>query len=103
METGPKKKFLIDLEKLNTLGAQGCPACGRSFELGEVIVLARGSWEGQKYIHEDDAVHLSPVRGRPLSASTLDSEDRSPKTHNFPTNSLMAAMYSVIPFRKMSL
>jgi hypothetical protein len=51
METGHKNRILIDLEKLNTLGAQGCPA----------------------------------------------------KTHNFPTNSLMAAMYSVIPFRKMSL
>ena len=56
METGPKKRILIDLEKLNTLGAQGCPACGRSFELGEAVVLACGSWEGQKYIHEDDAV-----------------------------------------------
>ena len=56
METGHKKKILIDLEKLNTLGGQGCPVCGRSFELGEVVVLACGNWEGRKYIHEDHAV-----------------------------------------------
>lgn len=55
METHPKPKTLIDLEKLNTFGAQGCPACGRSFELGEAVVLACGNWEGQKYIHEDEA------------------------------------------------
>jgi hypothetical protein len=55
METHRKSKTLIDLEKLNTFGAQGCPACGRSFELGEVVVLARGSWEGQRYIHESEA------------------------------------------------
>ena len=55
METGHKNRILIDLEKLNTLGAQGCPACGRTFELGEVVVLARGNWEGRKYIHESEA------------------------------------------------
>jgi len=55
METGHKKRILIDLERLNTLGPQGCPACGRSFELGEVVVLAHGNWEGQKYIHESEA------------------------------------------------
>jgi len=56
METHRKSKILIDLEKLNTFGAQGCPACGRSFELGEVVVSACGNWEGQKYIHENEAV-----------------------------------------------
>jgi hypothetical protein len=55
METHRKPKTLIDLEKLNTLGVEGCPACGRKFELGEVVVSACGNWEGQKYIHEDDA------------------------------------------------
>ena len=56
METHRKSKILIDLEKLNTFGARGCPACGRSFELGEVVVPACGNWEGQKYIHENEAI-----------------------------------------------
>ena len=55
METDHKNRILIDLEKLNTPGAQGCPVCGRSFELGEVVVLACGNWDGQKYIHESEA------------------------------------------------
>ena len=53
---GPSRsKTLVDLEKLNTLGVEGCPACERKFELGEVVVSACGNWEGQKYIHEDEA------------------------------------------------
>lgn len=49
-------KILVDLERLNSLNADGCLACGRKFTLGEEIVLARGSWEGFKYIHEKEAV-----------------------------------------------
>jgi hypothetical protein len=56
METTHKRRILIDLEKLNTLGGQGCPACGKSFELGDFVVLAYGNWDGQKYIHESEAV-----------------------------------------------
>jgi len=56
METGRKSKTLIDLEKLNTLNPEGCPACGRKFELGEPVVLACGNWEGECYIHQDEAV-----------------------------------------------
>lgn len=55
MEIHRKPKTLIDLEKLNTFGVEGCPACGRKFEFGEAVVLACGNWEGQKYIHEDEA------------------------------------------------
>jgi hypothetical protein len=55
MKAPSRSKTLIDLKKLNTLGAEGCPACGRKFELGEAVVLACGNWEGQKYIHEDEA------------------------------------------------
>ncbi|MGE5258938.1 MAG: hypothetical protein ACM3KE_19865 [Hyphomicrobiales bacterium] len=52
-----KNTFLIDLEKLNTLNEEGCPACGRKFTLGETAVLATGSWEGgAKVIHENEAV-----------------------------------------------
>ncbi len=52
-----RQKTIIDLEKLNTLNAEGCPACGRKFNLGEPVVLACGAWEGApKYIHENEAV-----------------------------------------------
>ena len=51
------EKCLIDLEKLNTLNSEGCPACGRKFSLGDPVVLACGTWEGgKKLIHESEAV-----------------------------------------------
>lgn len=56
MQNKKKFKILIDLEKLNTLNAKGCLACGRKFTLGEEVVLARGKWQGLKYIHENEAV-----------------------------------------------
>ena len=49
-------RTLMDLEKLNTFGAEGCLACGKEFTLGEPVVLARGKWKGLKYIHEDEAI-----------------------------------------------
>lgn len=55
MENKRKLRILIDLEKLNTLNEEGCAACGRKFTLGEEVVLARGNWEGVKYIHENEA------------------------------------------------
>ena len=51
-----KQKILIDLEKLNRLNAEGCPACKRKFTLGETVVIACGPWQGAKYIHENEAV-----------------------------------------------
>ena len=52
-----KLKIIMDLEKVNTFNAQGCPACGRKFTLGDTAVLACGAWEGgPKYIHENEAV-----------------------------------------------
>ncbi len=51
------QKFIIDLEKINTLNAEGCPACGNKFVLGETVVYACGAWEGgPKLIHENEAV-----------------------------------------------
>ena len=48
---------IVDLQKLNTLNAEGCAGCGRKFELGETIVLACGAWEGPpKFVHEKEAV-----------------------------------------------
>jgi len=50
-------KMMIDLQKLNELNAEGCPACGGKFTLGETVVLACGAWEGgARYIHENEAV-----------------------------------------------
>ena len=52
-----KQSFIIDLEKLNSLNAEGCAACGRKFTLGETVVKACGAWEGpSKLIHENEAV-----------------------------------------------
>ncbi len=52
-----KMTFLIDLEKLNSLNAEGCAACGQKFTLGETAVLASGAWEGgPKVIHENEAI-----------------------------------------------
>ena len=59
MANPDKKKltFIIDLEKLNTLNAEGCISCGRTFTLGETVVKACGAWEGPpKLIHENEAV-----------------------------------------------
>ena len=55
MKAHGRSKTLIDLEKFNTLNPEGCPACGRKFELGELVVRACGNWEGERYIHEDEA------------------------------------------------
>jgi hypothetical protein len=52
-----KLKIVLDLEKVNSLNAEGCPACGRKFSLGDTAVLACGAWEGRsKFIHENEAV-----------------------------------------------
>jgi hypothetical protein len=52
-----KQTFIIDLERLNTLNAEGCASCGGKFTLGEIVVKACGAWEGPpKFIHESEAV-----------------------------------------------
>lgn len=52
-----KAKIIMDLEALNTTNAQGCPACGHKFSLGDTAVLACGAWgNGSRYIHESEAV-----------------------------------------------
>ena len=55
MERNEKHRIFIDLERLNRL-SEGCLACGHRFNLGDEIVLARGKWEGYKYIHKNEAV-----------------------------------------------
>jgi len=53
-----KPKIVMDLESLNATNAQGCPACGHKFSLGDTAVLACGAWgEGPRYIHENEAVY----------------------------------------------
>jgi hypothetical protein len=55
MDKKRKLKILMDLEKLNTLNEEGCPACRGKFTLGEEVVLAHGNWPGLRYIHENEA------------------------------------------------
>ena len=51
------QRFIMDREQLNALNAEGCPACGGKFTLGEPVVLACGAWEGgPKVIHDNEAV-----------------------------------------------
>lgn len=70
-----KHRFIINLERLNSLNAEGCPACGHKFSLGDTVVVACGAWEGgPKVIHENEAVfdHASGefVERRCFSART---------------------------------
>lgn len=52
------QKIIIDLETLNRFNAEGCPACGHKFSLGDVAVPACGYWDGgSKLIHEHEAVY----------------------------------------------
>ena len=56
------QKTIIGLEELNRTNAEGCPACGRKFNLGDPVVAACGAWDGgPKLIHESEAVfdHVS--------------------------------------------
>jgi hypothetical protein len=67
------RTFLIDLEKLNTLNAEGCAACGRKFSLGDPAVLACGAWEGgPRIIHENEAV-WDPETGSFVERKCFDS------------------------------
>ena len=57
MRTAQPKKFIIDLALLNQFNAEGCPACGHKFNLGDPVVGACGAWEGgPRLIHEHEAV-----------------------------------------------
>ena len=48
-------KTIVNREMLMNL--KRCAACGRSFNLGETVVLACGAWENPpKWIHEEDAL-----------------------------------------------
>jgi hypothetical protein len=51
------EKKILDLEMVNRLNEEGCPACGKKFTLGDMVVPACGAWEGgPKYIHINEAV-----------------------------------------------
>jgi len=53
-----RPKVILDLEKVNTLNEEGCPACGRKFSLGDTAVPAFGKWGKQaKLIHENEAIY----------------------------------------------
>jgi hypothetical protein len=55
MSRKEESRVLMDLETLNTVSEEGCAVCGGQFTLGEIAVLARGRWEGRKFVHENEA------------------------------------------------
>jgi hypothetical protein len=56
-QSAKQRIVYMDLEKLNRLNEEGCPACGKKFSLGDPVVLTCGPWsEGPKYVHVDEAV-----------------------------------------------
>lgn len=57
MTEDARKRFqtIMDREKMQV--HKTCPACGKSFNMGDPVVLACGAWEGpMKLIHENEAV-----------------------------------------------
>lgn len=71
--------FLIDLEKLNSLNSNGCPACGHKFNLGDTAVWACGAWEGgARVIHEQDAVFDHRTNGFVERKCYSAKQDRIP-------------------------
>ena len=51
------KPFILNLEQVNRFNADGCPACGHKFALGDSVVVACGAWEGgPKPVHAAEAV-----------------------------------------------
>lgn len=52
------KKFIMDLQMLNTHNAKGCEACNQKFNLGDTVVVACGDWQDgcERLIHEQEAV-----------------------------------------------
>lgn len=57
MRTAKPGKHIIDLALLNRLNAEGCPACGHKFNLGDPVVEACGAWKGgPRLIHESEAI-----------------------------------------------
>ena len=57
MSEGQKHRIFIDLEMLNRLNADGCPACRNKFNLGDEVVLAWGQWNGYRYVHRLEAIY----------------------------------------------
>ena len=75
MTADNRKRFktIMDLALLNASNAEGCPACGRKFNLGDPVVLACGSWEGgPRYIHENEAV-FDPASGSYMERGCYES------------------------------
>lgn len=69
-------KTIMDLETLNTSNEEGCPACGRKFNLGDPVVMACGNWAGgPRYIHENEAV-FDPASGSWMERSCYEAGRR---------------------------
>lgn len=52
------KKYIVDLNILNSHNADGCASCNRKFNLGDTVVMAVGGWADNyaKLVHESEAV-----------------------------------------------
>ncbi len=55
----PVKKYIVDLNMLNTHNEKGCEACHQKFNLGDTVVVACGPWPDgcAKMIHENEAIY----------------------------------------------
>lgn len=64
MEWKPEKKYVVDLNILNTHNEKGCEACNRKFNLGDTVVFACGPWPDDcgRLIHESEAVYDENTR-----------------------------------------
>lgn len=53
------KKYIVDLNILNTHNEKGCEACHQKFNLGDTVVMACGDWQDgcSRMIHENEAVY----------------------------------------------
>lgn len=68
-----RMKTIMDLETLNMSNAEGCPACGRKFNLGDPVVAACGDWSGgPRYVHENEAV-FDPASGSYMERSCFEA------------------------------
>lgn len=77
--TTSTQKVLVDLLLLNELNAEGCPACGGRFTLGETAVSGYGAWSGgTKYMHEKEAI-FDPKTKAYFERSYYQTNTKKPK------------------------
>ena len=69
----PAKKYIVDLNILNSYNKKGCEACNQKFNLGDTVVMACGDWAGgPRYVHENEAV-FDPASGTYMERSCYEA------------------------------